>query len=317
MTRLTINDEKGRHGVAYVRNIIENGWRAIMQDFEGVNDRGLDATISDVHQGKLTALRFDVQIKTSNFSKYKGDSFPAPLDQSHLDLFRNSNMPVVLICVDEGPPPRAYWKLVEPNGGQGPIIMKKKQLFGPASRDAIVSAIRQFFPKRIAPAQGDVPEIPPELCLRKFAKDYYYRNLMNRPIENRNLGPIEFTWKGWRHITRRLRSRWKIQSSFLLLPCLRPLFEGSVFPIHWRPLATIRRGDWEEFRTLLTHERVVVFRHRSPAWLRVVIEAKVVVPANLASCPPYDPRRRLSYKFLSLSELPKPVDARDMSAAVV
>ncbi|ETR67751.1 MAG: hypothetical protein OMM_04971 [Candidatus Magnetoglobus multicellularis str. Araruama] len=202
--QLTPRDEIGRYGVNHIRNIVENGWRAILQDFQGTNDRGIDGIVLDVHNGAVTSYQFNVQIKTRDFNS---KTFLAPVSEKHIRLWRESNVPVILICVDKGPPTIAYWTLIRPDSESNSIRINKINEFGPTSRDNIVSEIQGAYPTKISPTVGNILPIPLNHTMRKFAKDYYYSNLFRKShISILFFGPIEFSWKGWRHITRRGRS---------------------------------------------------------------------------------------------------------------
>jgi len=310
--QLSENEEKGRFGADYVRRIIENGWRGIVQEFQGLNDRGIDFVVQDVSRGRVTALQFNIQVKTSDFlSKISGDSFPAPVDRKHIELWRDSTVPVVLICVDASSPPVAFWRLIKPGEDIQRIRMSRKNIFGPASRDAVIASIRRAVRQRLPTVLGETLEYPLQTGIRNAAKDYY-RQLMKQPFTASSIGPIEFTWKGWRHMTRQGRSMWKIRSSLLLLPSVRSVLDGAVYPAKWRSFASVPRGKRDRYRTLLVFERMTTFHHRVPAWLQVVIEAQAIIPTDWAVSVPYDPRRELHYKFLNLSELARPVISTEL-----
>lgn len=311
--QLTPRDERGRYGASHVKQVVETGWRAILQDFQGTNDRGLDGIVLDVHRGAVTSLQFNIQIKTSTFnSDFPGESFPAPVSRKHLLLWRESNVPVVLICVDIGSPTRAYWAVIRPDKEIESIRINTRNEFGPASRDNIIAAIQEAFPRNTSSIDSKVLSVPLNHGIRKSAKDYYYRELLGKPQDHPVFGPIEFTWKGWRHITRRGRSMSNIANSLLLLPCVRSVLDPCVFPTKWRPLQPIPRGNRIQYRTLLVFYRVVTFCNRAPAWIRVVVERQVFLPKDWATSPPDDPRRQTKYKFLSVYEISRPVASVDM-----
>ncbi len=312
--QLTPRDEIGRHGANYIRTVVETGWRAILQDFQGTNDRGLDGVILDTHNGAMTSYQFNVQIKTSSFnSKYPGETFPAPVSEKHLLLWRESNVPVVLICVDIGPPTQAYWTLIRPDSESSSIRINKKNEFGPTDRDNIISEIQGIYSTKISPAVGKILPIPLNHSIRKFAKEYYYQNLLGKPQKHLVFGPIEFSWKGWRHITRRGRSMQNIANSFMLLPSIRHVLDQNIFPTKWRPLKPINHGNLIQHRTLLVFYRVVTFNNRAPAWIKVVIERHVFLPKDWALASPDDPRRITNYKFLSVYEISRPVEPMYMN----
>ena len=155
--KLNENEEKGRFGADLVRRIVENGWRGIVQEFQGLNDRGIDFIVQDVHRSRVTSLQFNIQVKTSDFSKrFTGDSFPAPVDRKHIELWRDSNVPVILVCVDVGSRPVAFWRLIRPGENVRSIRMSKRNVFTPASRDAVIAEIRRALPQRLPPTHGEV-----------------------------------------------------------------------------------------------------------------------------------------------------------------
>jgi hypothetical protein len=305
MPQLGEQEELGSFGVDYVRSVIQNGWRGRFITFQGTDDRGIDGTVVDLHRAAATGLRFDVQVKTSR-TKFRGETFVAPIERKHLELYRASNIPTLIICVDATPPVTAFWNVVDRGKTEARIVISRREVFGPASRPAVIGAIKEVFPERVTAARGELLEFPLHRGIRDTAKAYY-RRLMHSPLMTRAFGPVEFTWKGWRHITRRARSSSKIPASFLLLPCVGTVLDGCPFPTHRRPLENHRNGSAEEYRTLLTFQGVVTFAHRAPAWVRVVIEFHARLPADWTSSPPDDPRRKLVYRFLSLSELRYPV----------
>lgn len=314
-TKLEEREEKGRWGADFVKRVIENGWRGFVQEFQGLNDRGIDFNVQDVHHSELTSLQFNIQVKTSDFNKkFPGPTFPAPVDKKHIELWRDSNVPVVLVCVDTGPPPIAFWRLISPREDITRIQMSRKNVLAVGSRDAVIAEIRRVVPQRFPTVWGEVLRFP--LQRDKNIKDTakaHYRQLMQKPYVECSTGPIEFTWKGWRHMTRKGRSMWKIRSSLLLLPSVTAVLKGTIYPAKWRAFEPVNRGSWDQYRTLLVFERVVRFDHRVPTWVQVVIEALATIPTDWAMSVPYDPRRKLQYKFLNLSELSRPVSSTDLA----
>lgn len=302
MPTLSPRDESGRYSFGYVRSVIENGWRSILQGFEGTNDRGLDGTVLDFYNGVAQPDQFDIQVKTIRLSaSSRTDTFPAPVDERHLSLWRALSVPVLLICVDHGPPTTAYWKVIEPSARM-PFQMTRHQVFGPGSRDEIISAIRRLRPRRETPGEGELLNAPLDRGLRSTARLYYFAELQKSPHPNFSFGPVQFTWKGWRHLTRRGRAMAAVVGSLLLLPSVRAVLDQATwsgarsFPIQWQ-------GSRDVHRTLLAFDRVLHFRYRAPARVRVVVERDLVVPHEWMTAPPADSSRELVYRFLSVYEV--------------
>ena len=308
-------EEKGEFGQDYVRSIIKSGWRGLVQPVEGVRDRGIDFVVLDVLRSSATGYQFNIQVKTSDYGlKYRGDSFPVKLERKHIELWRDSNVPVVLVCVDVGPPPVAFWKLIRPGENVKSIRMERGYVLHAASRDAVIAEILRAFPKPVQPAMGEVLDFPLHSGIRDCAKNYYYQELMKRPQPHPLFGPIEFTWKGWRHLTRRSRSLWKILMSLQLLPSVRAVLDGGGRLFDRRVYKPVRRGAFDHYKTLLVFNRVVEFAHRVPAWVQIAIEVRATIPVDFTMRVPYDPSRKLSYKFFGLTELADPVKAGDLSS---
>lgn len=302
-TLVTSQEEEGRFGASYVKSVVENGWRAFLQPYDGMNDRGLDGMVLDTHRGSMTSYQFNVQIKTSSFDQRQaGDSFRVPLDKKHIELWRDSNVPVVLVCVNYDSPPIAYWRVIMPTEKLETIRVYRRNVFGPESRDDVIAAIRHALPQDTAPIRGEILTIPLHVGVRDVAKDYYYKNLLRKAQPHPVFGPIEFTWKGWKHLTRRGRPTYQTANSLLLLPCVRSVLRPGTFPSKWRSPNPVIRGNRVQHRTILVFERTVKFRHRGPACVKVVIERQASIPRDWATSTPEDPRRMIKYTFLSIYE---------------
>lgn len=309
MSRFTPSQRTGNFGEKYVGDIVETGWGGVVLPMRGSKDRGYDGLVLDVHRNALTGLDFFYQVRTLS-KQPASDTFGVRVNKRHLDLWRNSNVPVVLIHVAPGPPPRAFWHLMLPEEETENIRMRKRDVFGPDSRDTVVAEIRsvsQAFRKAIPPERGRLLKCPLQVGLRDWAKDYYYRELKGKSQDHSMSGPVEFTWKGWRHLTRKPRALQHIRSSLSLLPCIRAVLDSRVQAKNPRNLYPVRRGGRVQYRTLLSFERVIIFPHRAPAWVRVVVERQLILPTEWAISPPDDRRRELRYKFLSVYELARPV----------
>lgn len=310
--QVTESQKKGHLGEEYVKWVVEQGWGAIAQPFQGFSDRGYDFTVLDVRGRRMNSFQFNIQVKTRDFSTFPGSVFPAPVDKKHIELWRDSNVPVVLVCVDvRSGQPVAYWEIIRPGEDVERIFINRRNIFGPGSRASVIGELRRLLRKPDPPIDGELLRFPVQGSIRQVAKEYYRRELIGKPVMNPAFGRIEFTWKAWRHMTRRGRSMWKIRSSLLLLPCVRPVLSSVISPTSSRSLV-IQRGSRTLYRTFLVFRRVVKFRHRGPTWVEAVVEVRASMPSDWMTTS--DPRR-VEYKLVSIWELALPVEVTDLSHA--
>ena len=308
MTNTTARGRLGQWGLEYVKGIVETGWLCIMQEFQGFRDVGMDGTVLDMRNGCATAQRFDIQVRTSEHFTRRPDGFSISISKEHRLLWSSSNLPMILVCVDASPKgdTQAYWRRIIPDDAAGgTIFVSRKKVFGPNSRGEVLSEVRRAAPPKELPAiDGLIFGCPLNVGLRPAAREWYRTNLVGRNVENPLFGKIEFTWQGWRHITRKVRPRVRIQSSLLILPSVRGILADPISPTHTRRLAPIRRGSYDIDRLLMIFERTVNFSNRSPAHIRVVVKQADRLPQDWARRPPDSPDRFRSYTFYSVEELP-------------
>ncbi len=306
MTQTTQQGRTGQWGFDYVKSIVETGWCCVLQEFQGPRDLGIDATVLDLHNGRATSHRFDLQVRTSEHFHRCPDGFAVTISPKHRDLWSNQVCPMFLVCVDAPPgaEAKAFWRrITSEDAAGGTIFVSRRNVFGPFSRGQILAEIRRSLPRELPGVRGMVLGCPLNVGLRDVAKQWYRDYLIPSPVDNRYFGPIWFTWQGWRHITRLRRSRARIHASLLILPCVRAVLQDPMLPAGIRPLDPNRRGDFDFARTLLVFERSVTFANRSPALVRVVVKQLDRLPVNWARQPP-DARGRLrEYTFYSVEEL--------------
>ena len=306
MTRTTEQGRTGQWGFDYVKSVVETGWGCILQEFHGARDVGMDATVLDMHNGRATPHRFDLQGRTSQHYARRPDGFTATISSTHRELWSNLNIPMFLVCVDAPPgdETKAFWRRITPADALGgSIFVPRRNVFGPSSRGQILAELRRALPKELPPVRGVILGCPLHVGLRPMARQWYRRYLIPSPVENPYFGPIRFTWQGWRHITRHRRSRARIHTSLLILPSVRAVLRDPMLPAGIRPLNPIRRGDFDYDRTLVVFERTVTFANRSPAVVRVVVKQADRLPLDWSRRPP-DTRGRLrTYTFYSVEEL--------------
>jgi len=309
MTRSTRQSRTGQWGEDYVRAIVETGWGCIMQTIEGSRDRGIDATVFDMRNGHRTRFRFDLQIRTSEHYSRRPDGFAVTVSDEHRQMWSGSNLPVFLVCVDagEGGETKAFWRMILSSDAQGgTIFVPRRNVFGPSSRGQVLTELRRTMVpllRNLPPVAGRILGCPLHVGLRQAAKTWYRESLIPCKVESPDFGPVRFTWHGWRHITRRRRSRAKIFTSLLLLPSAASILRDARLPAGYRPLPTRQRGRFHYDRTLLFFERKVTFTNRSPALVRVTVKEFDKLPVNWRDRPPDAPERHREYTFYSIEEV--------------
>jgi Domain of unknown function (DUF4365) len=307
MTHTTPQGRLGQWGLDYVRSVVETGWGCIMQEFHGSRDVGMDATVLDVHNGCATRHRFDVQVRTSARFSQRPDGFAVTITKAHRQLWAELDLPVFLVCVDAPPKgeTKAFWRRITPSDAEGgTIVVSRQNVFGPSSRGEILAEVRRALPKDLPAVKGTAFGCPLNVGLRTAAREWYASNLLGLPVENSYFGPIHFTWHGWRHITRQLHSRVRVQTSLLLLPSVKAVLANPMSPVATRRLQPIRRGSYDIDRLLLVFERGVTFSNRSPAFVRVVVKQADRLPLDWARRAPDSGERLRTYTFYSVEELP-------------
>jgi hypothetical protein len=279
--------------------------------FEGTRDRGIDATVLDISNGYATPYRYDLQIRTSaNYSRC-ADGFAVRIDPKHRKLWSNSNVPVFLVCIDtdtgKQSETKAFWRMIVKSDAKGgPIIVTRRNVFGPASRGQVLSELRRSLPPDNRPIRGTILACPQETGPLEEAKTWYHEKVIKRKrklkVQAPAFGQVDFSWHGWRHITRVRTSRAKIQTSLRLLPCAIPIVRNALLPVGYRPLDPITRGNFRLERTLLFFERKVTFTNRSPALVRVTVKQSDKLPVNWVERPPDARERSRKYTFYSIEE---------------
>jgi len=305
VTRGTGRDLLCHRGVQYVRTVVEQGWGCRLQEFDAWNDRGIDAHVHDFRNGMPTPYTCYLQIRTQQAFD-PGTEFSPPISTKHRLYWANLRYAIFLVCVEAQPgeEPKAYWRLITAaDASTGGIRVSRRNIFGPASRGHILAALRSTLPIRQPPAKGTLLGCPLGEGLRDFARRWYQEHLMGSGIEMPYFGRIRFTWQGWRHITRRARTRSRIHSSLLLLPSVGAALQAPLLPTDARSLEPVVRSGCNCFRTLLAFERAVKFPNRSPAKVRVVVKQTDILPNGWQFHVTDAPGRTHELSFYSVEEL--------------
>lgn len=288
--------------LSIVQGFTSLGWHTSLDSNSDIKATDLSGVVTTFSRSHIPKDRFRFHILKASLGD--GD-FEVPLERLKVDDQKASHLPVLIVCADPHSAPLiARWSVLDPEA-PGPVVVSPRQIFGPKTMGEMIGAIRNT---RRRPGAGVVEGellAPLQGSLRDEAKMYYCRELLQQPVKH-PLGPIEFTWAGWRHITRPGRSAALVAQSLSLLPCLRKVLDGNATPVRTRLVGDgIRqRGAYGDYRRLLIFDRELHFRRRGPAMVRVVVE-RLVHFKQLAVGDGLT-QEGTRHRFLSVSELGSP-----------
>lgn len=302
----------GNYGVNYVRNVVENSWQSVFHPNDQGNELGIDGRIELLKKGKATGLLVDVQIRTGpSRARRVGNEIHVDVKREHIEYWKIYALPVILIWIDDNiPPPKAYWGVVpkDKDLGVSYITLLPQNRFGPHSFGEIAALTRQ-------PPKDDPSWLECELLvgklgagIRQTAKSYYAewrRQARDNPERGLNpeLGRVEVSLRGWRHITRKSKEVARVAHSLALLPCARAIIESSQSVRRLRTLEPQEQDDnFTVARSLVCLQRQVKFPHRAPGKVWVILEETVKYATYAWALPLKQADLSRRYTFYSVFE---------------
>jgi hypothetical protein len=208
------------------------------------------------------------------------------IDERRFSEWRRSRTPVVLVWVDTDFNNRgvAYWKLINRNTSRQYLYISKYARICPVTRFDLPLKIEEFTKLSDALPQYRLLPVGLSAAIRPIAKQYYRNVLMRESPINPLLGPVKFTWKGWRHITNQRRNPKSIFTSLQLLPVALHLikYPGKLFG--FRRLCTAQRGKVvSESRLIAFDYPDVALSYRPNARVVIVLRERITYPATWRS----------------------------------
>lgn len=259
--------------------------RALLGDakqYAGFADKGLDLLVQFPSTApSAQPLHFGVQVKT-------GDSFVVEeegawrvrgVDERRFREWQRGTLPVLFVWVRPDPC-ECYWAVVRKGTSFKHFKISKHALVTPAMRFDL--SLEQPLEPPVVSDQAFRP-LRPRLSegLRPFAKRHYRDGLMSWQPDHPVLGKVRFSWRGWRHLTRKGRSQDEIYHSLQLLD------SASWLTGNPQTYAGIRRLGVAERGGIVTDTRLVIydtdnvpFERRPPARIRTVFRQRISYPAN-------------------------------------
>ncbi len=310
----------GESGVIYVNEIVNKG-EDVWIPFPSAHDKGIDGIIqynrtvksknkkgsgSRTATGNLVLVQIKAGLswmcEAQNEQGYirikLGDEHIA----SHRPLWQAFPEPVILIYLRHTATKKhaaeAWWTDLRDASSYSTInkdvvLLPNNQTFGVHSKGHI---------KRLLGTIVEDHNLPEVVCTRrdariigmietpkKSARAYYLEWARSAPLErtNPNFGEVTVSRSGWRHITRIKRSPDRIFQSFPLLSAARKMIRevganGSGYLGHAKekPLS----ADVTVIKDYVGLRAIVVFPHRGPAVIQVVLRRKRIVNRAKGSC---------------------------------
>lgn len=286
MRKPEVNFELGEVGEKEVRALFEKALFGHSHRLMGRADLGRDLYLqfSSTSPSRMP-LDFLVQVKTgsSHVEDCGGHWRIRSIDERRFNEWRKSATPVVLVWLntDLDEDKTAYWKLINRNTSREHLYVSKHSHVCPITRFELALRLEQLLePAEIRHRYRLLP-VGLNVGVRPRAKSFYKDVLMKCSPVNPRLGPIRFTWRGWRHITNQKRDPRSIFTSLQLLPIITQLIErpGQLFGL--RRLGSQRRGKFISDRKLIALEYPgVPLMHRTPARIVMVLRERIIYPAR-------------------------------------
>jgi hypothetical protein len=170
---------------------------------------------------------------------------------------QRTSHPICLIWV-ERQTNSTYWAYIHPFSTNESQHYGDNHLVNPATRFDIARCQAKVIPGKSEGSGIIIKELTGTLKIKRAYALKKYKSLKNKTIINPNLGIVEFTRVGWRHMFRKQRSSMNKEKSMNLIPYLANLLEHKPSKIY------ITKNELEsergyEFRTseyVLTYDKV-------------------------------------------------------------
>jgi Domain of unknown function (DUF4365) len=175
-----------------------------------------------------TFLQLAVQVKSgpsfADWTKSKNRWRLQHIDKGHINKWRATNQPVLLIWVRLDPQLKPYWKLISSKTPLETISVSESHVLNPASRFEIERLLHVHGSGRRGVPKITVPEHKSTSDVRKWAKAKYQTL---KGTCSRCLGDVTVSSYAWRHLTRVTRPQSHIQDSLAVLPMIRSILSAT------------------------------------------------------------------------------------------
>lgn len=278
----------GRDLVAFqTRSQIKSDW----QNIDSENDDSVDGAVFLRHHGKFLGRVLFVQVKggpsykieykQKRFSGKIGVSLGKDYIEQHRPRWNALPGPVILAYVED-PDKRSskiYWQDLKNEASysthnKNVILVPKSQTFGSETKGALrrlTGSVPDDVPLKSIDMRKSHSLFTLPIVERKTARTFYTKWANSSDRNHPEVGEIEVTNAGWRHMTRRSRRPENVQNSFTLLEAARQMIiQGA----GWRQLGSAKVAERKQTIDIvdaLSLRAKVVFRHRAPGTVQVIL----------------------------------------------
>ncbi|WP_397452506.1 DUF4365 domain-containing protein [Pseudomonas sp. NA-150] len=175
------------------------------------------------------------------------------IKSAHLDKWRASNQPVLLIWVRLDPVLKLYWKLITKKTPLETLSVSENHLLTPASRPEIerLLNIHKTGPTNIQ--KIDTHSLMSTADIREWSKPRFAKV---KGVVNSCLGHVRISNYSWRHLTRVTRPQSHIQDSLTALPYIKLLLSATPHQIQTLSVNKIEQNG----RVIVTQKVLAIYR---------------------------------------------------------
>jgi hypothetical protein len=197
-----------------------------------------------------------VQVKTGDsFGTFtKGRWRIDNIDREHVSHFQKSQQPVLLVWVRPSPRTRVYWRWLSPRSCLKTISISRHNLVCPATlfdieRMYLVCNTRKLYNLTLTlPGKLDF------VSDRENAKQFW-KNHKTLPCHN--LGTVRLSRHGWRHMTRKSKSKSRMHDSLRLISILPALLSREAHDVE------LKSASMQVLGRIVTAQRTLLLKFRN------------------------------------------------------
>ncbi len=230
----------------------------------------------------VTHHQLAVQVKTgrsfASWTQSKNRWRLNNIDKSHVEKWRGTNQPVLLLWVRLDPHIQVYWKLIGPTTPISPLSLSENHRLTPAARFEIERLLHVHKMDRKPLAQFTVPPASKTSKVRQWSAPRFAKI---RGLHPSPLGLISITNYAWRHLTRVTRSQSHIVDSLTVLPYVTELLKTRPHQLQTVSQTEVTAGRTVHVsRKVLAIYRDVRFTDKGVCVVYVRLDEKISYPRN-------------------------------------
>ncbi|MBF8789043.1 DUF4365 domain-containing protein [Pseudomonas asiatica] len=281
----TLNFDQGSCGeslAAYYLSVIFNG-EAVKETMRGEGVGALDLQLRIKTYGAAESyLQAGIQVKTGSsfarWTKTKNRWRLQNIDAKHIEKWRSSNQPVLLIWVRLDPRIKIYWKMVTRTTPVGTLSLSENHVLDPAARFEIERLLHKSSGRISNPPHFQVTSASSTSGVRAQAAQKFKRV---RGAVDCCLGKVRVSNYAWRHLTRITRPQSHIQDSLIALMFVKNILGLIPHQIQTLPVEVTSNGKVVTVhRKVLAIYRNITFQDKGRCVVYVRLDEKIIFEAN-------------------------------------